>query len=44
MRYHKLNEEYIIDKYTGQRLDQTRTIQRLNRYETVLRKETEEIK
>lgn len=41
MRYYKLNNEYIIDKYTGQKLDQTRTIQRLNKYETVLRKETQ---
>lgn len=40
-RYNRLNDYYIIDEYTGQKLDQKRTIQRLNRYETVLRKETE---
>lgn len=43
-RYTQLNQYYILDKYTGQKLDQKRTIQRLNRYETVLKKETEEIK
>ena len=40
-RYKRLNEYYILDNYTGQKLDMKRTIQRLNRYETVLRKETE---
>ena len=43
-RYTQLNQYYILDKYTGQKLDMKRTIQRLNRYETVLKKETEEIK
>ena len=43
-RYKRLNDYYILDNYTGQKLDMKRTIQRLNRYETVLRKETEEIK
>lgn len=43
-RYTRLNDYYILDNYTGQKLDQKRTIQRLNRYETVLKKETEEIK
>ena len=42
-RYKRLNDYYIIDEYTGQKLDQTRVIQRLNRYEHELRKETEEI-
>ena len=43
-RYTQLNQYYILDNYTGQKLDQKRTIQRLNRYEVELRKETEEIK
>jgi len=40
-RYKRLNDYYIIDEYTGQKLDQTRVIQRLNRYEYELQKETE---
>ena len=36
MRYEKLNEYYIEDKYTGQKLNQTDTIKRLNTYEQVL--------
>ena len=40
-RYKRLNDYYIIDEYTGQKLDQTRVIQRLNKYETVLRKENQ---
>ena len=38
-RYKRLNEYYILDNYTGQKLDMKRTIQRLNRYETALKKE-----
>ena len=41
-RYTRLNDYYILDNYTGQKLDQKRLIQRLNRYEHELRKETEE--
>ena len=41
-RYKRLNEYYILDNYTGQKLDQKRTIQRLNKYEIELQKETEE--
>ena len=44
MRYKRLNDYYIIDQYTGQKLDQKRTIKRLNKYEHELRKETEEIR
>ena len=40
-RYTKLNNYYIQDNKTGQKLDQTRVIQRLNKYETVLRKENQ---
>ena len=38
-RYTRLNDFYIIDQYTGQKLDQKRTINRLNRYEHELQKE-----
>ena len=41
-RYTQLNQYYILYNYTGQKLDMKRTIQRLNRYEHELRKETEE--
>ena len=41
-RYTKLNDFYILDTYTGQRLDQKRTIQRLNKYEYELQKENGE--
>ena len=41
-RYKRLNDYYILDNYTGQKLDMKRTIQRLNRYEHELQKETEE--
>ena len=41
-RYTPLNDYYILDNYTGQKLDQKRTINRLNRYETELQKETME--
>ena len=41
-RYTRLNDYYVIDNYTGQKLDQKRLIQRLNKYEVELRKETEE--
>ena len=37
-RYTKLNDYYIIDNYTGQRLDQKQTINRLNQYEEELQK------
>jgi len=40
-RYSPLNQYYILDNYTGQKLDMKRTIQRLNRYEHELQKETE---
>lgn len=43
-RYTQLNQYYILDNYTGQKLDMKRTIQRLNKYEIELQKETEEIK
>ena len=33
-RYTQLNQYYIQDNKTGQKLDQKRTIKRLNRYET----------
>ena len=42
MRYTKLNDYYIIDNYTGQKLNQKQTIQRLNKYETELQKENGE--
>ena len=38
-RYIKLNDFYILDQYTGQKLNQNNTIRRLNRYETELQKE-----
>ena len=38
-RYIKLNDFYILDRYTGQKLNQNNTIRRLNRYETELQKE-----
>ena len=41
-RYIPLNQYYILDNYTGQKLDMTRVIQRLNRYEYELKKEMEE--
>ena len=41
-RYTQLNQYYILDNYTGQRLDQKRTIQRLNKYEYELQKENGE--
>jgi len=40
-RYTQLNQYYVLDNYTGQKLDMTRVIQRLNRYEYELQKETE---
>ena len=40
-RYKRLNEYYILDNYTGQKLDMKRTIQRLNRYEHELQKENQ---
>ena len=41
-RYKRLNQYYILDNYTGQKLDMTRVIQRLNRYEYELKKEMED--
>ena len=41
-RYISLNEHYILDTYTGQKLNQNNAIRRLNRYETELQKETKE--
>ena len=41
-RYTSLNNYYIQDNKTGQKLDQKRTIKRLNRYEHQLKKEMEE--
>ena len=41
-RYRQLNDYYIEDTYTGQKLDQKRTIRRLNQYETILQKEINE--
>jgi len=41
-RYTPLNNYYIQDNKTGQKLDQKRTIMRLNRYEHKLKKEMEE--
>jgi len=35
-RYKRLNDYYIIDEYTGQKLNQNNTIRRLNRYETIV--------
>ena len=35
-RYTKLNDYYILDNHTGQKLDQKRTIRRLNKYEVIL--------
>ena len=35
MRYTPLNDYYILDNYTGQKLDQKRTIRRLNKYEAI---------
>ena len=35
-RYIKINDYYIEDQYTGQKLDQKRTIKRLNKYEAIL--------
>ena len=36
MRYTKLNDFYVLDNHTGQKLDQKRTIQTLNKYESCL--------
>ena len=33
MRYERLNEYYILDNSTGEKLDQKKAIQRLNQYE-----------
>ena len=42
-RYIKLNDFYILDQYTGQKLNQNNAIRRLNSYENILQKETEEV-
>ena len=36
MRYEQINEYYIQDNYTGQKLTQTDSINRLNQYERLL--------
>lgn len=36
MRYQQINDFYIEDKYTGQKLNQNDTIERLNQYERIL--------
>ena len=36
MRYELINEYYIQDNYTGQKLTFTDTVNRLNQYETLL--------
>jgi hypothetical protein len=41
MRYIKLNEHYILDKYTGQKLNQNNAIRRLNKYEEALNEFTQ---
>ena len=40
-RYIRLNDFYILDQYTGQKLNQNNTIRRLNRYEEALNEFTE---
>ena len=42
-RYTRLNQYYILDRYTGQKLNQNNAIRRLNSYENILQKETEEV-
>ena len=42
MRYQQINQYYIEDTYTGQKLDQKQTINRLNQYEHELTKTKEE--
>lgn len=37
MRYERTNDYYIEDTYTGQKLNQNDTIERLNQYENILR-------
>ena len=36
MRYKRLNEHYILDNYTGIKLNQKDTLERLNRYEDLI--------
>ena len=36
MRYEKLNDFYIQDNYTGQKLTLQKSIKRLNQYEQIL--------
>lgn len=36
MRYTRLNEHYILDEYTGIKLNQKDTLERLNRYEDLI--------
>lgn len=36
MRYTRLNEHYILDTYTGMKLNQKDTLERLNRYEDLI--------
>lgn len=35
-RYEPINDYYIEDKYTGQKLNQKETVERLNQYEIIL--------
>ena len=39
MRYKRLNEHYILDEYTGIKLNQKDTLERLNKYEDLLKDE-----
>lgn len=43
MRYERLNEHYIIDTYTGMKLNQKKCIEQLNNYEEHLKKKYKEI-
>jgi len=36
MRYERTNDYYIEDKYTGQKLNQKDSVERLNQYERIL--------
>ena len=42
MRFEPLNEHYVLDTYTGKKLNQKDIIQLLNKYETELQKENGE--
>ena len=36
MRYERLNEHYILDTYTGMKLNQKKCIEQLNNYENTI--------